>query len=332
MLIIFHLLLMFRVGRFTDDVILETKTVGVGDNVKLTCTHENLGNLFWIRLVSGNLPEVLGKSFSFENVGSRIRTSEEPRTFVLRIKSVELSDAALYYCLKIRQKLSFLKGAHLSVEGPKPHITTVPPSDPVRPADSVTLQSSVPPENKKFVEEHSVCYFESGSQQSYPSFSYAKGNHEGISKKKCVYSFSKNVSSSDAGTYYCAVATCGEILFGNGTKLDTEVNTCESQRDGTFVSLLCAALAVSLMVIAFLIYSIKKLKEQSCGCCNADVALQNTVTASADCQSSEQTEEYSLIYSAPTFTSRRAGKSETKDVPTVEEESIYTEVRALELD
>ncbi|TWW63268.1 hypothetical protein D4764_03G0002760 [Takifugu flavidus] len=36
----------------------------------------------------------------------------------------------------------------------------------------------------------------------------------------CFYSFSmKNVNTSQTGTYYCAVAACGHILFGNGTKL-----------------------------------------------------------------------------------------------------------------
>ena len=35
-----------------------------------------------------------------------------------------------------------------------------------------------------------------------------------------VLSDYKNKTSFDARTYYCAVATCGEILFGNGTKLE----------------------------------------------------------------------------------------------------------------
>ncbi|TWW63267.1 hypothetical protein D4764_03G0002750 [Takifugu flavidus] len=36
----------------------------------------------------------------------------------------------------------------------------------------------------------------------------------------CFYSFSmKNLNTSQTGTYYCAVAACGHILFGNGTKL-----------------------------------------------------------------------------------------------------------------
>lgn len=29
-------------------------------------------------------------------------------------------------------------------------------------------------------------------------------------------------SSSDVGTYYCAVAKCGEILFGNGANLNIQ--------------------------------------------------------------------------------------------------------------
>uniref|UniRef100_A0A671Y4B9 Ig-like domain-containing protein n=1 Tax=Sparus aurata TaxID=8175 RepID=A0A671Y4B9_SPAAU len=45
--------------------------------------------------------------------------------------------------------------------------------------------------------------------------------HRSDTQKSCVYHFSKKVSSSDAGTYYCAVATCGEILFGNGAKVET---------------------------------------------------------------------------------------------------------------
>ncbi|KAG7269016.1 hypothetical protein CRUP_010730 [Coryphaenoides rupestris] len=38
--------------------------------------------------------------------------------------------------------------------------------------------------------------------------------------KSCVYTLPKNnVDTSDAGTYYCALAACGGIVFGNGTKL-----------------------------------------------------------------------------------------------------------------
>jgi len=34
----------------------------------------------------------------------------------------------------------------------------------------------------------------------------------------CVYNLlMRNFSSDDAGTYYCVLTSCGQILFGNGT-------------------------------------------------------------------------------------------------------------------
>jgi len=96
----------------------------------------------------------------------------------------------------------------------------------------VTVQCSVlfNFEKKSCPAEHSVYWFRAGSDKSPPSLIYAHENSgdgcesclEVNSTQKCVYSFSKNITSSDAGTYYCAVAACGEIIFGNGNKLDVK--------------------------------------------------------------------------------------------------------------
>ncbi|XP_029297976.1 uncharacterized protein LOC115014955 isoform X2 [Cottoperca gobio] len=329
MRIVFYLLLMLRVGRSTDDQNFETKTVGVGDDVRLTCPRKLTGNLFWIRLVSGAFPQV------YSLLGNRITATKEPGTLDLHIKDARLSDAAVYYCMKIyKQNFTFLKGTDLRVEDL--------PSDPVRPGDSVTLQCSVlsDSENKTCAGQHSVFWFRVGSHQCCPNFNYTQGNGveeqernpEGLSTKKCIDNFFKNVSSSDAGTFYCAVATCGEIFTGNRSKLDTEVNMWDPQKANTVLILLCSALAISVFVIAFLTYSVKKLKERSCAGCNTAVALQAQATTASGDQQRQQTDEDSLIYSAPTFTGRKANKAATRDAKTEEEESIYTDVRALRLD
>ena len=95
----------------------------------------------------------------------------------------------------------------------------------------MTLQCLVlsNPENKKCPGDHSVFWFRAGSAESHPNLIYALGNRDYCEKsseagslQKCFYSFSKNVGPSDAGTYYCAVASCGEIIFGNGAKLNIE--------------------------------------------------------------------------------------------------------------
>uniref|UniRef100_UPI003AAFDC3D signal-regulatory protein beta-2-like n=1 Tax=Centroberyx gerrardi TaxID=166262 RepID=UPI003AAFDC3D len=347
MLFIFCMLFVLRIGYCTDDQIFVTKTAHVGESVTLTCIRQkslNQANLFWIRLVAGNLPEVLGATFTFDYPGvnetPRITAKQEPGQFVLHITKTKLSDTAVYYCMKVQQlSLTFLNGAFLRIKGPEPNITALQvfPSKSVHPGDSVTLQCSVLSDSQTRIcpGEHSVFWFRAGSDESHPNIIYTHGNsHDECEKSpetpsaphSCVYSFCKNVSSSDAGTYYCAVAACGEILFGNGAKLEIEeASMCSFGTQHAILLLLCAALAVCVIVIAFLIHTIKK---KTCNCCKASTLLQtNAATASGD-QQSQQTDEDMLLYSAVLFTRRKAGNGRTRDANTAEEETFCAGVRA----
>ncbi|XP_042348649.1 uncharacterized protein LOC121947646 [Plectropomus leopardus] len=308
---------------------LGDKTVDVRQHVTLTCDRQKSGSkdtLFWFRIVSGNLPEFLGGTFYFNYTGvnktPHFTAKQEPGTFILDIQETQLSDTGFYYCIEVSQlDMTFLKGTFLNIKGPEPDITAVIQnisSDPVRPGDSVTLQCSVlsDSENKTCPEEHSVIWFRARSDESHPSLIYAQRNSrdecekspEDPSAQKCVYSFSKDVSSSDAGTYYCAVATCGEILFGNGTKVDIQApDLWDLQMAHAALFLLFAALAISLIVIAFLLYTIKK----TCNHSNDAVTLQRNAA-------SQQRDEDSLVYSAPTFTNRKAGRAERRNVNAAE--------------
>ncbi|XP_036452916.1 uncharacterized protein LOC118826136 [Colossoma macropomum] len=103
-----------------------------------------------------------------------------------------------------------------------------PVSDPVELGGDTTLQCSILTDAS--AGEHSVYWFRHGSGESHPGIIYTHGNRSDECKKSsetdsptqsCVYKLPKrNLSLSDAGTYYCAVLMCGEIIFGNGTKLD----------------------------------------------------------------------------------------------------------------
>jgi len=94
--------------------------------------------------------------------------------------------------------------------------------------DSVNLTCTVL--NQNCVGNHSVYWIIHESEESQPRVIKAHGtsvdqcdwiSEAGFRARRCVYSFSKKeLRQSDAGTYYCAVAACGEMLFGNGTKLD----------------------------------------------------------------------------------------------------------------
>ncbi|XP_075336641.1 uncharacterized protein LOC142397183 [Odontesthes bonariensis] len=342
MLIVFYALLMLGVGRSTDDFKFVTTSFTVGQNVTLTCPRQksllHQETLYWIRLVSGNWPEFLGATYNFDdkfddvNQIPHIKAKQGDETFILHFNGAKLSDTGLYYCFKIKQLyMTFLYRTFLKIKGPEPDITAViqePPSDPVHPGDPVTLQCSVlfKSEKKTCSADHSVYWFRTGSDDSHPGLIYGNSGDgcerlpETNSTQKCVYSHSRSVSSSDAGTYYCAVAACGEILFGNGAKLDIQApNMWDLQTANTVLLLLCAALMTTLIVISVLIYTIKK---KTCGCYNDDVTACND-------HHSQQRDEVSLTYAAPTFTRKKAGRAERRNVKAPQEETVYTDVRAL---
>uniref|UniRef100_A0AAZ1XRZ9 Ig-like domain-containing protein n=1 Tax=Oreochromis aureus TaxID=47969 RepID=A0AAZ1XRZ9_OREAU len=99
------------------------------------------------------------------------------------------------------------------------------------PGGSVTLHCSLLSnfDDKTCSGGLSMFWFREGSNPSHPSIIYTDGNrhHEcgnsSATQQSCVYEFNKSISSSDSGTYYCAVATCGKILLGKGTKLQGTV-------------------------------------------------------------------------------------------------------------
>uniref|UniRef100_A0A8K9Y527 Ig-like domain-containing protein n=1 Tax=Oncorhynchus mykiss TaxID=8022 RepID=A0A8K9Y527_ONCMY len=147
------------------------------------------------------------------------------------------SDEATYYCaVGTKYQMDYRSGTCLANNGSsgrrftKITLYQQPVSDPVYPGDSMTLQCTVLSET--CTGEHSVYWFRAGSGESHPGVIYTPGNRSDECKKSpetpsptqsCVYSLSENnLSPSHAGTYYCAVATCGEILFGKGTKLDVK--------------------------------------------------------------------------------------------------------------
>ncbi|XP_005940264.1 uncharacterized protein LOC102314309 isoform X2 [Haplochromis burtoni] len=131
-------------------------------------------------------------------------------------------------------------------------------SEIIQQGDSVTLNCTV--HTGTCDEEHSVYWFQNSDEshsQSHPGLIYTHwgGNDQCEKEAKtqthtCVYNLPmNNLNLSHAGTYYCAVASCGHILFGNGTKLDFEHNVFWS---GTFAvtSILSVLLAFSVCVIS----------------------------------------------------------------------------------
>ncbi|XP_029958944.1 uncharacterized protein LOC115396965 [Salarias fasciatus] len=249
-------------------------------NVTLECPREKSfdgsENLYWIRIISGHQPEFLGRTPVFDNEAvnetPHFTAKQEPGTFVLHIHQTQISDSGLYYCIKTGITfMTFLRGVFLEVKGAQSSISGVvqaPPSEALRPGESVSLQCSVlsDSEKKTCSEDYRVHWFRAGSHQSHPTFIYTDGGSAecGNSSQKCFYSFSKEVSVSDAATYYCAVAACGEVMFGNGARLDIkDSNTRPLNHTEIALCIVCVALAASVTVSVYLIWTIKK---KNCNC------------------------------------------------------------------
>lgn len=98
-----------------------------------------------------------------------------------------------------------------------------PPSETLQPDGQVKLQCSLLSRNKGNTVQCSgeqqcptVNWFRAGLSPSHSSFIYTDGNSSDTDGKSCHYSLT---DSLDEGTYYCAVVTCGKILFGDGTRV-----------------------------------------------------------------------------------------------------------------
>ncbi|XP_076143668.1 uncharacterized protein LOC143125807 [Alosa pseudoharengus] len=126
--------------------------------------------------------------------------------------------------------------------------TSVP--EPVQPEDRMTLECTVLTETR--TEELSVFWFRLASAVSRPVSIYIQKNcssesESGSHTQRCVYRLPVG-HTSDSGTFYCAVASYGKLLFGNRVTLDKKQT---DSVDPVIVGL-TAALALSIVVIIVL--------------------------------------------------------------------------------
>ncbi|XP_053285125.1 uncharacterized protein LOC128446179 [Pleuronectes platessa] len=162
----------------------------------------------------------------------RFTVRKDDDLYTLTIRNISKDDEATYFCQAGEPYITpFVNGTILAVKDHKNqqkhiYVKQSPETASVQPGNSTTLQCSLLSTNKENLVqcpgEHNVHWFRAGSGRSHPSFIYTQSSRRDEQEEKsCVYSLSKTIhNSSDAWTYYCAVVTCREILFGGGTKVE----------------------------------------------------------------------------------------------------------------
>ncbi|KAK7904647.1 hypothetical protein WMY93_017254 [Mugilogobius chulae] len=213
-------------------------SVPVGGSVTLHCFYNSTqvaSHYSWYRQTLGGSPMVLSTTYKFDKPPKMLVWLEKhPRFAVqrqegenhLHISHVEAQDAAVYFCGSSHNNVvEFGQGIFLNVEDPKESrpetVTQEPALASTNPGSSVTLDCSVRP--GQCTEEHSVFWFKHDSALGLLHTNdgpQCEHRGSGSEARTCTYHLQKpNVSRSDAGTYYCAVASCGHVMFGNGTVL-----------------------------------------------------------------------------------------------------------------
>ncbi|XP_035983259.1 uncharacterized protein LOC118557406 [Fundulus heteroclitus] len=235
---------------------------GLGQTVTLNCNAAGFENglFFWYKMNYGYMVQTVATgSFGsfrlhehFNN--TRFEVKNTGNMHYLTIRNVSKEDEATYLCQAgAAYKLTFVNGTNLAVNDSQnkksSYVKQTSGIKSVSLGTQLTLQCSLLSEKKEkenmdlCTDEHKVFWFRAESE-SNPGFIYAdKKRCNTQAGGSCEYRLSKTIQSpSDTGTYYCAVVICGEILFGEGTKVETRQTFC------LYAILLSGLLACSILV------------------------------------------------------------------------------------
>ncbi|XP_026208371.1 uncharacterized protein LOC113157240 [Anabas testudineus] len=258
---------------------LHFESADVGESVTLQCLcHDDVAVMFyWYKQTLGQKPKLVSTFYKHNNKGSfHDEFQNDPRFLLdtknnLTISHLQISDWATYYCVRSNlYHFEFCEGTTVSVKGSGSRIRALvhqSGSETIQPGDSVTLNCTV--HTGSCDGEHNVYWFKD-SEESHPGIIYTHGDRNDQCERKpdtqtntCIYNLPlKNLTLSHAGTYYCAVASCGHLLFGNRTKVDFEENP------GSFVlvHVLSGALAFTTLLVVLLALSVHKMYKNNCQC------------------------------------------------------------------
>ncbi|XP_025761935.1 uncharacterized protein LOC100711852 isoform X5 [Oreochromis niloticus] len=168
--------------------------------------------------------------------------------------------------------------------------------------------------------EHSVYWFKD-SEESQPGLIYTHGVRNDQCERKdnkrthtCVYNLRmESLNVSHAGIYYCAVASCGHILFGNGTKLDFGGFTDAP----ALMYFLSAALTLTTIISVLSTFLVYKMKKRNNCQSRADSNANDSVNL-------ESTQEDNLHYAALRKIRTKGARRQTSNT---QDECVYSGIK-----
>ncbi|XP_078132531.1 uncharacterized protein LOC144534471 [Sander vitreus] len=266
----------------------------VGENMTLPCICDNDATAvmyYWYKQTLGQKPKLMSTFYRHNDIGTfedefnnnpRFSLDKVNDKYHLKVSDLQISDSATYYCVGSNlYDFEFCEGNTVSVKGSGLNVPATvhqSSSESIQPGGSVTLNCTV--HTGTCDGEHSVYWFKK-SEESQPGLIYTHGGRNDQCERKpntqthtCVYNLPMKSLNLSHETYYCAVASCGHILFGNGTKLELE----DEVDSPVWVYFLSAALAFTTILSVLLAFSVYKLNKRSCQCTECNVTFSATST------------------------------------------------------
>uniref|UniRef100_A0A3B5KU10 Ig-like domain-containing protein n=1 Tax=Xiphophorus couchianus TaxID=32473 RepID=A0A3B5KU10_9TELE len=239
-ILLFMLFLNVSILLFPDiDASVPVVTAEVGQSVTLTCEfnmkYQSNTWIYWYKQSAGDTLNLIvmqqrttTSTYGSQFDASRFNVANTGDSSILKIFKTVQQDEGMYHCFTIYNFTGYKRTSNYTV------VQQPTTSGSTRPTGSETLQCSVlsDSENATCSGEPSVFWFRARSEKSFPDMIYIDGKRSencdktSDSQKKCFYNLSKNISSSDAKTLSCAVATCGQILFANRLNLKNVTIIC----------------------------------------------------------------------------------------------------------
>ncbi|XP_031424733.1 uncharacterized protein LOC116220757 [Clupea harengus] len=230
--------------------------------VKCMALKDSSEYLFWYQQRLGQMPRCICMArtntdphYVGEFKDSHISCQTTEGGFDLKIRNNNWSDEASYYCASRNRShfMDFAERTFLRITDETQQtsnaVTVIqsPTQDPVHSVDSEPLQC--PGVSETTTEELSLYWFGPASRDFHPGLIYAYRNSS--SMLKCMHELATS-NDSNAATFYCAVKTCGQILLGNGTTVETEGSVAH------MIPVLGGTLCLCVILDIYLIYSYYK--------------------------------------------------------------------------
>ncbi|XP_044039141.1 uncharacterized protein LOC122869855 isoform X2 [Siniperca chuatsi] len=276
-------------------------SANVGESLTLRCFYEGDAVMFyWYKQTLGQKPRLISTFYKHKKSATLDNEFKKNPRFTLDTGN---------------------EGATVSVKGSGLNIQALvhqSASETIQPGGSVTLNCTV--HTGTCDGEHSVYWFRN-SEESHPGLMYTHGGKNDQCERKpntqthtCFYNLPlTSLNLSHAGTYYCAVAACGHILFGNGTKLDLEYDSF------LLVYFLIGALAFTTILVGVLAYAAYTMnKRNSCRCTDSRSSAALTPNAE-DYQDSDNLHYAALSVHKVNRSTRQRGDTQS--------ECVYSSVR-----